>query len=173
MGRRGDNGVVTASDENAVERPRRRAEDVYDEMVGMESRIGVQLDELRKCIPHTVAEEVQETLASGNFTLPDGSRPMDLLTDHHRFDEEQHKLSESVQRIITTLDGPTRVDLAGISRVDYTKGMAYKVGQLYEGVNGGRGIKVQRKWSPGQYVLVAAGVTSLATIAGALISGLL
>jgi len=123
---------------------RHRAEDVYQEVAA-----------LRADLPKIICDNVKETIKAGDFELPDGSSPGDLLDEHDG-------LSLGIDRIVSVLEGPlvdNAFDVSGYPVREHDAGLVSKVDKIYEGVNGGNGMKVKRIWTTEQravYISIAA-----------------
>jgi len=162
-----------SNDAAPPDEPRRRAEDVYEEV-----------KQLREELPDIVSCQVERKLASGEFLLPDGNDPMSLLEDHKTITEDHKiikaqvtsnstaldKVEELGERLLVAIDGPETIHLDGTRTRDYEKGMAYKTNALYDGVNGGTPIRTKRERSAGEWGLWAATVAGLFSLAAALVA---
>ena len=142
-----------------TEEHRHRVEDVYQEVA-----------ELRDDLPELICSGVKQTLREGDFLLPDGSEPVELLKEHR-------DLKDGLDRIITVLEGPIvedSVDVSGYPVREHDIGLVAKVDKIYEGVNGGGGMKVKRIWTTEQravYISLATvwfgvGVTAIIQLVG-------
>ena len=84
-----------------------------------------------------IPELVSETISAGNFKLPDGRTPEELLAEHNHFEA-------TTKRIIAALDGPE------VTLMDGTRARLTEQGLVYQSRENGKRLgKIERTLSNG------------------------
>ncbi len=120
-------------------------------------------------LSEVVKEEVKVVLEQGDFLLPGGASPQDLLDEHDFLRKGQGRLEENQGKMLDVLVGPVIEDWAGEpdpdGRCDEDEGMVSTVARLdFHMANGGVPVALPT-------TLKAAIYTSSAVIIGALLTG--